>query len=68
MGDNPKIKVDPSELKKGVIFWNNNDCQTCYAVLDLDSKFSLTTDRAVAVKLTLRTHGGQHILKIMEEG
>jgi hypothetical protein len=58
--------VEKNQKKKGVIFWDNGSCQTCWAVLDFGSSFRLSTEGPVNATLTLKQVEGAHYLTIME--
>lgn len=61
------LNVPANQMKKGIVMWDARDCQTCYAVLDLKSEFTLTTARGVRATLTLKKAKGHNILTIMED-
>jgi len=62
----PKNKGLTGNQRKGIIMWNGSGCQTCFAVLDLKSKFRLVPNETVNATLKLRMEGSHHILLIEE--
>lgn len=69
MSEKPKaLFVGKDMQKKGNITWSGSGCQTCFAVLDLESSFTLNSEAPVHARLELRPspNGDHHILKITE--
>jgi hypothetical protein len=65
MSDKP-LDVGREIEKKGSIMWSGPGCQTCLAILDLEGKFSLTTERPVEATLQLKKVGDHYLLTIKE--
>jgi hypothetical protein len=59
--------ITEGKQKKGIIMWAGDGCQTCFAVLDLSSDFTLPTTKTITAELSVRKQGDHHILKIMEK-